>query len=168
MLIDRVDPFVSGFMLGNPHEILEEIVPEISQYELMQDINNQFQDLNIRKLMHNPKYNYRTSWIVLGNMQLKADDDDKEFNLDRTIDGLNEYLNVNKYPKAIYESQRDINKLIKDTIINLQVDGMTKREDVKAELITAGITEDRFTAYINQMKREGSLFELKEGYLKCI
>jgi len=65
-------------------------------------------------------------------------------------------------------SQRDTIKIIRDSIINLQVDGKTSIPTVLDHAIENGITFDRCKVAIKHMKADGSIFESPEGYYKCI
>jgi len=153
---------------------------KISQSDLMSYVHTEFQKPHIKSAILNPKTNYRTYWIIVGSLQLLFDDMNEDMNddnnsfdilfidvsLERIQNAVKTYLRDNGYPQI--SSQLDAVKLIRDTINNLQEDGITKISDTIIEVGKAGITADRFTSYINQMKKEGSVFEPREGCLKCV
>lgn len=65
-------------------------------------------------------------------------------------------------------SQKDTVKFIYDSIKDLQVDGKTHIPVVLDYAIENGISFDRCKSAIIQMKKEGRVFEPKEGFYKCI
>ena len=81
------------------------------------------------------------------------------------IKSVVEQLNENGW--SSYEiDQRDVAKLIKDTIQDLQVDGVTEIEAVKKHILDNGITLERFDSVIKHMKSDGVVFEPVAGHYK--
>jgi len=68
----------------------------------------------------------------------------------------------------VKKSQRDTVQFIHNTIQELQVEGKTPITNVQTHVINNGISQEHFNQAIQKMKTEGSIFEPKEGYLKCI
>lgn len=65
------------------------------------------------------------------------------------------------------KSQRDIAKLIYNIIKELQVDGPASYADVILRVDDHGITSEQLDRTFKQMKRDGSIFEPKNGYYRC-
>ena len=65
-------------------------------------------------------------------------------------------------------SQRDTIKIIRDSIYDLQVDGKTQITTVLDHAIDNGIAFDRCKGAIDQMKKEGTIFEPEDGFYRCI
>jgi len=65
-------------------------------------------------------------------------------------------------------SQRDLLKFIRESIISHQIEGKSKIEDVSVHATENGITTYRFNEAIKQLKRQGDIFEPRQGFYKCI
>lgn len=65
-------------------------------------------------------------------------------------------------------SQRDIVKIIRDTITDKQENGITPITKVLDYVLKQGISFDKCKSAIKQMKAEGSIFEPKDGFYKCV
>jgi len=128
--------------------------------ELNKLINNEFHKDFIKKLYPDPKWTNRVYWNVIGRIQ----DEHEDIQLDNIIKGVDQYLEDNN----LCISQRDLLKFIHESIRSHQIEGKTKIEDVSTHATENGVTSDRFNEAINHMKAEGSIFEPKEGFYKCI
>lgn len=66
------------------------------------------------------------------------------------------------------KSQRDRAKLIRDIIREVQQEheGKAPKTEVMQRAVEAGVDEDRVDEMIKKLKREGSIFEPRNGYLK--
>lgn len=64
-------------------------------------------------------------------------------------------------------SQRDSAKFIRDVIRDLQKDGPAKLGDIALRAIDQGISSEQLERTMKQMKREGAIFEPKNGFYRC-
>lgn len=128
--------------------------------ELNKLISHEFKKDFIKKLYPNPEWTNRVYWNVIGRIQ----DEHEDIQLDNIIKGVDQYLEENN----MCISQRDLLKFIRESIISHQIEGKTKIEDVSTHATKNGVTSDRFNEAIKRMKAEGRIFELKEGFYKCI
>lgn len=69
---------------------------------------------------------------------------------------------------GISKSQRDTVKLIRDVIKELQNDGPVKFADIILQADDLGISPEQLERTIKQMKREGVIFEPRNGYYRCM
>jgi len=132
----------------------------MSQHKLMDVIHQEFKKTFIKKLYPDPKWTQRVYWNVIGRIQNEHED----ISLDTIIKRVDQYLENNN----MRISQRDLLKFIRDSIQSYQTEGKAKIEDVAAHATENGISADRFNDAIRRMKREGSVFEPRAGYLKSI
>lgn len=65
----------------------------ISQNKLMILINQEFNNSTIKKLMNNLKFNKRTFWVIVGNLQLNQD-----IPLDKSIPAIKRYISDHGFP----------------------------------------------------------------------
>ena len=128
--------------------------------ELHKLIHHEFQKDFIKKLYPNPLWTNRVYWNVIGRIQVEHED----LTLDNIIKGVDRYLEENN----MCISQRDLLKFIRESIIMHNIEGKTKIEDVSTHATENGVTVDRFNEAIKQLKRQGDIFEPKQGYCKCI
>lgn len=128
--------------------------------ELGNLIDREFKKDFIKKLYPNPLWTNRVYWNVIGRIQVEHED----ITLDNIIKNVDQYLEENN----MCISQRDLLKFIRESIISHQIEGKSKIDDVSAHATENGVTVDRFNEAINRMKAEGSIFEPKDGYYRCI
>lgn len=69
---------------------------------------------------------------------------------------------------ALFFSQRDVVNSIRDSIINLQVNGKTPIKSVIDHVLESGVTFDKYKTAIEHMKTEGVIYVPKEGFYKCV
>ncbi len=77
-------------------------------------------------------------------------------------------LDVDMISTGMAKSQRDRAKLIRDIIRELQQEheGKAPKDEVLLHASEAGIDEDKAEDIIKRLKREGAIFEPRNGYLK--
>ena len=139
---------------------------QITNTDILNALHLEFKKPFITKLYPNPEWQQRIFWNIAGNLQNTYDNLNIDVSLDRITQAMNTYLEQNKISTP--PSQRDDVKFIRGLIQEFKINGMTKIADMMVDVIATGITPDRFDTIISQMEREGSIFEPKEGYLKCV
>lgn len=128
--------------------------------ELVNLIDHEFKKDFIKKLYPNPLWTNRVYWNVIGRIQVEHED----LTLDNIIENVDQYLEDNN----MCISQRDLLKFIHESIITHQIEGKTKKEDVSVHATENGVSIDRFNEAIKRMKADGSIFEIPDGYYRCI
>ena len=128
--------------------------------ELSKSIIHEFQKDFIKKLYPNPLWTNRVYWNIIGRIQ----DEHEDIPLNNIIKGVDQYLEENN----MCISQRDLLKFIRESILSHKIEGKTKIKDVSEHATENGVTSDRFNEAIKQLKRQGDIFEPKQGYCKCI
>lgn len=169
MLNDAVTKFVENYSLQNLNNKIQtnQSNHKITQSEIMNRIHIEFQKPFIKKLYTNHNWTKRVFWNVAGYIYNYYEDMEMDVSLNLITQTINQYLVDNKSQKPNL-SQRDVIELIRTIILNNQVDRISELIKVQTNVVKAGVTEDKFKEYLNQMKREGSVFEPKKGYLKVV
>jgi len=160
MIQESIDNFISNYKFrDNPTQVVKK-PNKISQNELMNAIHQEFQRSFIRKLYPQPAWTDRIFWNIAGTLQQKYYD---EMSLDQITTAIKQYLSEHKEL-----SQRNQVKLIRDIILELQQDneGKAPIDKVMLHALDEGIDEDKAGDIIRKLKREGSIFEPHNGYLK--
>lgn len=155
--------------------------------EIIKLIHHEFQKTHIKKLYPNPKWTYRAFWVITTNIE----DNNEHIKFYDIIYELIKYLQHNNFPIPSVDwskwysisdewkqipiliglteiSQRDLLKFIRESIIIHQIKGKSNIEDISALAIENGVTVDRFNEAIKQLKRQGDIFEPRQGFYKCI
>lgn len=131
-------------------------------------IHEQFQKTHIKKLYLNPTWTERAFWVAI-----TAVEDQTETELPEILQAGRKYLEENKLPIPPINwgywvpntySQRDNMKIIRTFIQNTP----WTKDQIEQHAAEQGISKGVFQSAIIQMKKEGSVFETKDGILKCI
>ena len=152
--------------------------------ELNNLIKTEFNKTYVKELYINPKWTSRVFWVIITNVE----NDNEQIELYDIVRGVRKYLINHNLPIPIIDwskwgdisdewkqistewnlSQRDTIKFVRDAINDLQADGLTKITDVSKHTSDNGISQERFNQAIKTLRMEGSIFEPKEGFYKCI
>ena len=140
--------------------------------DLNMRIHKEFQQPYMQELYTNPEWTERAFWVAI-----IAVEDQTQLDLHEILKAANVYLKSNQLPIPLIDwecwvpemySQRDILKMVRQSINDNQSGGLTARSAVKAHTIDMGVSPDQFEASVVQLRRSGVVMEPKEGYLKCI
>jgi len=93
MLSDGVDNFVNKFTLNNIEpKKTEGGIKVISQSDIMNRINIEFQKPFIKNLYRHLEWQQRVFWAVVGTLQNAYDDLEVDVSLDRITTAVNQYV----------------------------------------------------------------------------
>lgn len=158
------------------------------EYNVNKELNNlittEFKKTYAKELYGNSKWTSRVFWVIVANIE----NDHEHFKLYDIVRESIKYIIDHNLPIPYIDwsqwehisdewkqistewqvSQRETVKLIRDSINDLQIDGITKTTDIAKHATDNGIPQERYNQAISQMKRDGSIFEPKEGFYKCI
>ncbi len=166
MIQDTINNFILNYGFEDSNKHVKKADYQTSQHELMNAIHQEFQKSFVHKLYSNPKWTDKIFWNVAGTLQQKYYD---KLSLDQIIEGIKRYLAEQKMiiPQL---SQRDRVKVIRDIIYNLQQkhDGKAPIYKVFQCALENSLNQKTTDDTIRQLKREGLVFEPREGYYKCI
>lgn len=160
---DSVDNFTGNFKLNKKNKNKKRKHKNIHLSKLTEAISLEFSRTFILKCYSDPTQTNRVYWAVAGAIQNKFYEDD--IPLDQILSTMDQYLN-NKGMIVPPRDQRDTMKLIRDTIHELQVDGLTDIELVNKNVSELGISPEQFEQAIKQLKKQGDIFEPKVGHFK--
>ena len=153
-----LESIINASLISNKQPIQQHIKNNLSTIYTL--IDHEFQKDFIKKLYPNPLWTNRVYWNVIGRIQ----DEHEDIKFDDIIKGMDQYLGDNN----MCISQRDLLKFIRESIISHQIEGKSKMEDVSAHATENGVTVDRFNEAIKRMKADGIIFEIPDGFYKCI
>lgn len=187
MKFNEIDKGIDSISMPEHNEIYNEsdsIQSNISQHELMNAIHQEFQRSFIRKLYPNTVWTNRVFWVVANNIE----NNNENVELYEIIHELKKYLIDHNLPIPVIDwskwenisdewkqiskewgmSQRDCVKLIRDIIRDLQQDyeGKAPIDKVLSHALKAGVDASKADDVIRKLKREGAIFEPRNGYLK--
>lgn len=158
------------------------------EYNINKELNifitTEFKKTYVKELYINSKWTSRVFLVIITNIendheQLKLYDivrESRKYIIDHNLPIP--YIDWSKWEHISEEwkqistewqvSQRETVKLIRDAINDLQVDGITQITDISKHATDNGIPQERYNQAIKKLKTEGSIFEPKEGFYKCI